>query len=119
MWRFDWGVFWPIVIIVFLMGGYLSQQLEAINRCLLDIEQQLKNIKSSALFLDAEARKQQAHLDSKFEEWSAKDSSVPYPVENMRDLEKDILPVRPPEGMWEMRQQLESIAKILETLRSK
>jgi hypothetical protein len=115
MWRFDWGVFWPILIIVFLIAGYLSQQLEAINRCLLDIEQRLKEIKSSALFLDAEARKGQARLDRAFEE-SSKDY---YPVESMQDLEKDILPVRPPEGMWEMREQLQSIAKILETLRSK
>jgi hypothetical protein len=119
MWRFDWGVFWPILIIVLSIAGYLSQQLEAINRCLLDIEQRLKEIRSSALFLDAEARKQQAVLNSTFEEWSAKDPLVPYPMENMRDLERDILPVRPPEGMWKMQEQLQSIAKILETLRSK
>jgi hypothetical protein len=54
MWQFDWGAFWPILIIVLLIVGYLSRQLEAINRCLLDIEQELKEIRSSALFPDSQ-----------------------------------------------------------------
>ena len=117
MWQFNWGVFWPILLVAILIV-YLSNQLEALNRCLLDIEQRLKEMKSSALFRDAEARKGQARLDRVFAEEHAKEPLIPYPAESMQDLEKDVLPVRPPEGLWEIREQLQSIAKILERLRS-
>lgn len=119
MWRFDWSVFWAISPVVVLIL-YLSKQIEVLNRCLLDIETALKEIETSALFRDAEARKEQARLDRSFHELSAKESSVPvpYPVESMLESEMDILPVRPPDGMGEIRQELTRIATILETLRS-
>jgi hypothetical protein len=84
MWRFDWGVFWPILIVVFLIVGYISKQIETLNRCLLDIERRLVEIKGSALFLDAEARKRQERLARTVEESSADY----YPMEQMQDLEK-------------------------------
>jgi hypothetical protein len=37
MWQFNWGVFWaisPVLLLIF----WISNQIEALNRCLLDIE---------------------------------------------------------------------------------
>jgi hypothetical protein len=45
MWQFNWGVFWAVLLPMFVIVGYISHQLEGINRCLLDIESRLRELK--------------------------------------------------------------------------
>jgi hypothetical protein len=47
MWQFNWGVFWAVLVALFLAVGFLSYQLEALNRCLLDIESRLRDVKDA------------------------------------------------------------------------
>jgi hypothetical protein len=41
MWQFNWGVFWAVLAALFLIVGYVSHQLEKINKILLNIELKL------------------------------------------------------------------------------
>ena len=42
MLSFNWGVFWAVLIALFLIVGYVSRQLEGINKVLLSIEAELQ-----------------------------------------------------------------------------
>jgi hypothetical protein len=81
-----------------------------------DLTGQLKEIKGSALFRDAEARLQEQRLEQHFEESYANNDSTPYPVESMQGIQQHILPVRPPYGMTEL---LREIANSLSEMKAK
>jgi hypothetical protein len=50
MWQFNWGTFWSVLAAVgvacFVIGGYISSQLECINKVLLGIEWKLDDVRS-------------------------------------------------------------------------
>ena len=52
MWQFNWGIFWAVLaatgIVCFLIVGHVSQQIECLNKVLLDIELKLGQIRSDA-----------------------------------------------------------------------
>jgi uncharacterized membrane protein len=46
MWQFNWGVFWAVLVALFLIVGYVSHQLEGINKVLLSIESKLDRLRN-------------------------------------------------------------------------
>jgi hypothetical protein len=50
MLQFNWGVFWALLaatgIVCFVFVGYISKQLETLNRVLLDMEQKVEDIRN-------------------------------------------------------------------------